>query len=96
MQAALEASVTELVGRPRPARPAGPPGLPQRHGELHVSTTAGPVVLERPRLRATTEPFASRRLGKGVSHTNAPESLVLSGFVPGLRVWDVEAAADGH
>jgi putative transposase len=54
------------------------------------------VVLERPRLRATTELFASRRLGKGVSHTNAPESLVLSGFVPGLRVRDVEAAADGH
>jgi hypothetical protein len=53
------------------------------------------VVLERPRRRATTEPFASRRLGTGVSHTNA-ESLVLSGFVPGLRVRDVEAAADGH
>jgi hypothetical protein len=28
------------------------------HGELHVKTIPGPVVLERPKLRRTTEPFA--------------------------------------
>jgi transposase-like protein len=75
--------------------PAGCAGLLRGrpgHAELQVKSTAGPVVLERPKLRGTTEPFASRLLGKGVSRTNAPESLVLSGFVRGLSTRDVEAA----
>jgi putative transposase len=50
------------------------------------------VVLERPKLRGTSEPFTSRLLGKGVSRTNALEALVISGFVRGLSVRDVEAA----
>jgi putative transposase len=50
------------------------------------------VVLERPKLRGTTQPFTSRLLGKGVSRTNALEALVISGFVRGLSVRDVEAA----
>jgi putative transposase len=49
-------------------------------------------VLERPKLRNTTEPFTSRLLGKGVSRTNALEALVISGFVRGLSVRDMEAA----
>ena len=57
-----------------------------------MKTTAGPVVLERPKLRGTAQPFASRLLGKGVSPTNALEALVISGFVRGLSVRDVEAA----
>jgi transposase-like protein len=57
-----------------------------------VKTTAGSVVLERPKLRGTTQPFASRLLGKGVSRTNALEALVISGFVRGLSTRDVEAA----
>jgi putative transposase len=67
-------------------------GYRNGHAELQVKTTAGPVTLERPKLRGTSEPFASRLLGKGVSRTNALESLVLSGFVRGLSVRDVEAA----
>ena len=67
-------------------------GYRNGHTELTVKTTAGPVVLERPKLRGTTEPFTSRLLGKGVSRTNALEALVLSGFVRGLSVRDVEAA----
>jgi transposase-like protein len=59
---------------------------------LTVKTTAGPVVLARPKLRGTDQPFTSRLLGKGVSRTNALEALVLSGFVRGLSVRDVEAA----
>jgi putative transposase len=50
------------------------------------------VVLERPKVRGTTEPFVSRVLGKGVSRTNALEALVISGFVRGLSVRHVEAA----
>jgi transposase-like protein len=93
MQAALEAEVSEFLGRDRYARgDRDRLGYRNGHAELTVKTTAGPVVLERPKLGGTTEPFASRLLGKGVSRTNALESLVLSGFVRGLSVRDVEAA----
>jgi putative transposase len=93
MQAAVEAEVTEFLGRDRYARGERErAGYRNGHAELTVKTTAGPVVLERPKVRGTTEPFTSRLLGKGVSRTNALEALVLSGFVRGLSVRDVEAA----
>jgi transposase-like protein len=93
MQAAVEAEVTEFLGRARYVRGERErAGYRNGHAELTVKTTAGPVVLERPKLRGTTELFASRLLGKGVSRTNALEALVLSGFVRGLSVRDVEAA----
>ena len=47
--------------------------------------------MARPKLRDTTERFASRLFGKGVTKTNALESLVIAGFVRGLSVRDVEA-----
>jgi putative transposase len=85
--------VTEFLGRDRYRRDQqARPGYRNVHAELQVKTTAGPVVLERPKLRGTDQPFASRLLGKGVSRTNALEALVLSGFVRGLSVRDVEAA----
>jgi transposase-like protein len=49
------------------------------------------VTLQRPKLRSTDQAFASRLLGKGVTRTNALESLVIAGFVRGLSVRDVEA-----
>ena len=55
-----------------------------------VKTTAGPVTIERPKLRGTTEKFASRLFGAGVTRTNALESLVIAGYV-GLSDRDVEA-----
>ena len=93
IQAAVEAEVCEFLGRDRYQRgDRDRVGYRNGHTELTVKTTAGPVVLERPKLRGTTEPFTSRLLGKGVSRTNALEALVLSGFVRGLSVRDVEAA----
>ena len=93
VQAAVEAEVCEFLGRDRYQRgDRDRVGYRNGHTELTVKTTAGPVVLERPKLRGTTEPFTSRLLGKGVSRTNALEALVLSGFVRGLSVRDVEAA----
>jgi len=93
MQAALEAEVSEFLGRDRYARGERErAGYRNGHAELAVKTTAGPVVLERPKLRGTTEPFTSRLLGKGVSRTNALEALVISGFARGLSTRDVEAA----
>jgi putative transposase len=93
IQAALEAEVAELLGRDRYQRdPDAAPGYRNGHQSMQVKSTVGPVVLERPKLRGTPTPFTSRLLGKGVSRTNALEALVLSGFVRGLSVRDVEAA----
>jgi putative transposase len=57
-----------------------------------VKTTAGPVSLERPKLRGTTEAFASRLFGSHVTKTSALETLVIASFVRGLSVRDIEAA----
>jgi putative transposase len=93
IQAALEAEVTEFLGRDRYQRdPDAAPGYRNGHLSMEVKSTVGPVVLERSKLRGTPTPFVSRLLGKGVSRTNALETLVLSGFVRGLSVRDVEAA----
>jgi hypothetical protein len=93
MQAALEAEVSEFFGRDRYQRGQRERiGYRNGHTELTVKTTAGPVVLERPKVPGTSQPFVSRLLGKGVSRTNALEALVISGFVRGLGVGDVEAA----
>ena len=96
MQAALEAEVTEFLGRDRYARAASAgdarPGSRNGYREVTVKTTAGPVALARPKLRGTTEVFASRLFGAHVTKTNALESLVIASFVRGLSVRDVEAA----
>ena len=59
--------------------------------EVTVKTTAGPVAPARPKLRGTTEAFASRLFGSHVTKTNALESLVIASFIRGLPVRDVEA-----
>jgi putative transposase len=93
LQSALEAEVTEFLGRDRYAR-----GDRAREGSRNgycpttIKTTAGEVTLQRPKVRGTAEAFASRLLGVGVTRTNALESLVIAGFVRGLSVRDVEAS----
>ena len=62
---------------------------------MTVKSTAGPVPLSRPKLRGTSEAFASRLFGSHVTKTNALESLVIASFVRGLPVRDVEAALAG-
>ena len=57
-----------------------------------VKTTAGPVTLQRPKLRDSDEAFCSRLFGAGMTRTNALESLVISGWVRGLSDRDIEAA----
>src|ERR1700757_1680381 len=95
MQAALEAGVTEVLGRELSQRaapaPDAQPGARNGYRPATVKTTAGPVTLERPKLRGTTAVFASRLFGKHVTKTNALESLVIASFVRGLSVRDVEA-----
>jgi transposase-like protein len=95
MQAALEAEVTEFLGRDRYQRAAAcadaRPGSRNGYRDVTVKTTAGPVALARPKLRGTSEKFASRLFGSHVTKTNALESLVIASFVRGLSVRDVEA-----
>jgi putative transposase len=95
LQTALEAEIDEFLGRSRYQRAAtvaeARDGMRNGYHEITVKTTAGPVALARPKLRGTTEAFASRLLGAGVSKSNALESLVIAGFVRGLSVRDVEA-----
>jgi transposase-like protein len=92
MQTAIEAEVTEFLGRERYAHGERTrPGSRNGHCPTTIKTTAGPVTVDRPKLRATDEAFASRLLGVGVCRTNALESLVIAGFVRGLSVRDVEA-----
>ncbi len=96
LQTALEAEVGEFLGRNRYERrqraKAARAGSRNGYCPTTVKTTAGEVTLQRPKLRGTTEAFASRLLGAGVTRTNALESLVIAGFVRGLSVRDVEAA----
>ena len=97
MQAAVEAEVSEFLGRDRYQRQDD--DAVQRTGHRNgwqppatVKSTMGPVELQRPKLRGTDEAFCSRLFGEGVTRTNALESLVISGWVRGLSDRDVEAA----
>ncbi len=96
LQCALEAEVTAALGRERYQRAAACEdarvGMRNGYCPVTVKTTAGPVTLARPKLRGTTERFASQLFGTGVTRTNALESLVIAGFVRGLSTRDVEAA----
>jgi putative transposase len=93
MQSALEAEVTEFLGRERYARGARARARSRNgYGDTTVKTTAGAVPLKRPKVRGTLETFSSRLFGKHVTRTNALESLVISGWVRGLSDRDIEAA----
>jgi putative transposase len=96
MQTAVEAEVEEFLGRARYQRRAATPearvGSRNGYCPTTVKTTAGPVTLQRPKLRGADEVFCSRLFGTGVSRTNALETLVIAGFVRGLSVRDVEAS----
>ena len=95
IQTAVEAEVEEFLGRARYQRvtSAQDARAGSRNGfcPTTIKTTAGPVTVQRPKLRGTTEKFASRLFGSGVTKTNALESLVIAGYVRGLSDRDVEA-----
>ena len=71
MQTAIEAEVTEFLGRERYSHGERVrSGSRNGHCPTTVKTTAGPVKMHRPKLRGTDEAFASRLLGVGVCRTN--------------------------
>ena len=94
IQSALEAEVEVFLGRARYQRAAGVEdaraGSRNGYCDATIKTTAGPVTVARPKLRGTSEAFASQLFGKSVTKSNALESLVIAGFVRGLSVRDVE------
>ena len=91
-QSAFEAEITEFLGRERYVRgERAHEGLRNGYSPITVKTSAGPIRIERPKLRGTSEAFVSRLLGIGVTRTKALESLVIASFVRGLSVRDVEA-----
>ncbi len=95
LQQALEEELSEFLGRGRYERRGEP--LSHRNGyeRVTVKTTAGPLALERPRVRnASLLGFASEIVGKGVARTHALEALVACSFLRGLSVRDVEAALE--
>jgi transposase-like protein len=95
LQQALEEELTEFLGRERYERRGDPVALRNGYEAVTVKTTAGPLVLERPRLRNASQlKFASAIIGKGVARTHALEALVLCSFLRGLSVRDVEAALE--
>src|SRR6266545_22532 len=93
LQQALEEELTEFLGRERYERRGGPVAHRNGYERMAVKTTAGPLELERPRLRnASALGVASEIVGKGVARTHALEALVVCSFLRGLSVRDIEAA----
>jgi transposase-like protein len=95
LQQALEEELSEFLGRERYERRGEP--LAHRNGyeRVTVKTTAGPLELERPRVRnASGLGFCSEIVGKGVARTHALEALIVCSFLRGLSVRDIEAALE--
>lgn len=92
LQQALEDELTEFLGRERYERRGEPVAYRNGYERVTVKTTAGPLELERPRVRnASALGFGSEIVGKGVARTHALEALVVCSFLRGLSVRDVEA-----
>ena len=65
-QSAIEVEITEFLGRERHARgERAHHGLRNGYSPVTVKTSAGPITVERPKLRGTDETFTSRLLGIG-------------------------------
>jgi putative transposase len=95
LQQALEEELTEFLGRERYERRGGLVSYRDGYEPGTVKTTAGPVELERPRVRNASQlGFASAIVGKGVARTHALEALVVCSVLRGLSVSDVEAALE--
>jgi len=92
LQQVLEDEVTTWLGRDWNARgDRERAGQRNGHSDLTIKTTAGAVSLKRPKLRNTTETYASQLLGRGVVRSAPLEALVISAWVRGLSDRDIEA-----
>jgi putative transposase len=93
-QSVVEEIVCEELGRDRYQRRTGDSPEGYRNGWQQprtLKTAAGPVQLQRPKLRHAHAALCDQLFGQSVSRTNALETLVISCWVRGLSDRDVEA-----
>jgi transposase-like protein len=93
-QSVVEEIVCEELGRDRYQRRTGDSPEGYRNGwhqPRTLKTAAGPVQLQRPKLRHAHAALCDQLFGQSVSRTNALETLVISCWVRGLSDRDVEA-----
>jgi Transposase, Mutator family len=93
-QSVVEEIVCEELGRDRyqRRREDSPEGYRNGwHQPRTLKTAAGPVPLQRPKLRHAHAALCDQLFGQGVTRTNALETLVISCWVRGLSDRDVEA-----
>jgi putative transposase len=93
-QSVVEEIVCEELGRDRyqRRREDSPEGYRNGwHQPRTLKTAAGPVQLQRPKLRHAHAALCDQLVGANISRTNALERLVISGWVRGLSDRDVAA-----
>jgi transposase-like protein len=93
---ALEAEVTEFLGRLRYERQAVLSGYRNGYGkERRVTVGTGTVSVRAPRVRATVEPFGSQVLRSYQRRSRAVQELIPELYVQGLATGDFEPALQG-
>jgi len=93
---ALEAEVTEFLGRQRYERQEGTSGYRNGYGKTRrVTVGAGTVELRAPRVRETAEPFTSQVLPAYRRRSRAVQGLIPELYVQGLATGDFEPALQG-
>ena len=96
LASALEAEVTEFLGRQRYERQDGSSGYRNGYGKARqVTVGAGTVELRAPRVRATVEPFGSKVLRSYQRRSRAVQELIPELYVQGLATGDFEPALRG-
>jgi putative transposase len=93
-QSVIEEIVCEELGRDRYQRRTADSPEGYRNGWQQprtLKTSLGPVELQRPKLRHAHAALCDQLFGRGVTRTNALETLVISCWVRGLSDRDVEA-----
>lgn len=99
VQELLEEEVTEFLGRLKSERRKavdGAPGYRNGYGKpRHLTTSAGTIALQRPRLRDLEERFESRVLPLFVRRTQAVGDLLPELYLHGLAERDFDLALRG-
>lgn len=96
LESALEAEVTEFLGRQRYERYEGRSGYRNGYGkERRVTLGTGTVPVRAPRVRDSDEPFASQVLPAWQRRSRAVQELIPELYVQGLATGDFEPALRG-
>jgi putative transposase len=97
IQRAVEDEFDAWLGRARYERhPEAPPGLRNGFRPRRVQTAEGELRVEIPQVREAAEPFVSALFPRGtkVLRTEPLKAMLISAFVRGLSMRDVESLCD--